>query len=139
MIGTMTETRQILTDDPPPARPPRVGLRCTRCRERLPHRLLDSRSARGWNRLLGLVSEPLTWLALLTASVFLQLLSARNIVIMVAGPLLALHVLSLRCPNCGKWIRNTTLQRWKRGLCPRCGYNMTGNISGRCPECGDQS
>ncbi|HKQ47296.1 MAG TPA: hypothetical protein VJZ71_04400 [Phycisphaerae bacterium] len=21
-------------------------------------------------------------------------------------------------------------------LCPRCGYNLTGNTSGRCPECG---
>ena len=22
------------------------------------------------------------------------------------------------------------------GLCPRCGYNLTGNVSGVCPECG---
>ncbi len=22
------------------------------------------------------------------------------------------------------------------GHCPRCGYNLTGNVSGRCPECG---
>lgn len=22
------------------------------------------------------------------------------------------------------------------GLCPRCAYNLTGNSSGRCPECG---
>ncbi len=21
-------------------------------------------------------------------------------------------------------------------LCPRCGYNLTGNVSGICPECG---
>lgn len=28
--------------------------------------------------------------------------------------------------------------RWrrKRGICVRCGYNLTGNISGVCPECG---
>jgi hypothetical protein len=26
--------------------------------------------------------------------------------------------------------------RRKRGLCVRCGYNLTGNVSGRCPECG---
>ncbi len=24
----------------------------------------------------------------------------------------------------------------KPGHCPRCGYNLTGNITGRCPECG---
>jgi hypothetical protein len=32
------------------------------------------------------------------------------------------------------------LRRWRRrrkGLCLKCGYNLTGNTSGRCPECGD--
>jgi hypothetical protein len=31
------------------------------------------------------------------------------------------------------------LRRWRRrdtGLCRRCGYNLTANVSGRCPECG---
>ena len=31
------------------------------------------------------------------------------------------------------------LRRWRRcrkGLCPDCGYNLTGNESGVCPECG---
>jgi hypothetical protein len=31
------------------------------------------------------------------------------------------------------------LRRWRRrdpGLCRRCGYNLTANTSGRCPECG---
>ncbi|MCG8403591.1 MAG: YcxB family protein [Phycisphaerales bacterium] len=23
------------------------------------------------------------------------------------------------------------------GLCKKCGYNLTGNVSGRCPECGE--
>ncbi|UCC29748.1 MAG: hypothetical protein JSU86_16275 [Phycisphaerales bacterium] len=30
-------------------------------------------------------------------------------------------------------------RRWRRrrlGLCFRCGYNLTGNVSGVCPECG---
>lgn len=31
--------------------------------------------------------------------------------------------------------------RWQEcdhegGICDRCGYNLTGNTSGRCPECG---
>lgn len=31
-------------------------------------------------------------------------------------------------------------RRWRRrrrGLCVKCGYNLTGNKSGRCPECGE--
>src|SRR5262249_38639865 len=36
----------------------------------------------------------------------------------------------------------TTLLWWcerrpvRPGHCPRCGYNLTGNESGKCPECG---
>ena len=26
--------------------------------------------------------------------------------------------------------------RYPRGHCKHCGYNLTGNVSGRCPECG---
>lgn len=28
--------------------------------------------------------------------------------------------------------------RRKRGLCVKCGYNLTGNVSGICPECGER-
>ena len=28
-------------------------------------------------------------------------------------------------------------RRRKKGLCLKCGYNLTGNISGICPECGE--
>ncbi len=31
---------------------------------------------------------------------------------------------------------------WRRvlatGVCRKCGYNLTGNVSGRCPECGEE-
>ena len=27
--------------------------------------------------------------------------------------------------------------RRKRGLCAHCGYELTGNVSGQCPECGE--
>ena len=29
-------------------------------------------------------------------------------------------------------------RRRKRGLCLTCGYNLTGNVSGVCPECGEK-
>ena len=31
-------------------------------------------------------------------------------------------------------------RQWREhGLCPACGYNLTGNTSGVCPECGAQA
>jgi hypothetical protein len=35
------------------------------------------------------------------------------------------------------WISPTLVSRQMSAeLCTRCGYNLTGNVSGRCPECG---
>ena len=34
------------------------------------------------------------------------------------------------------WLRD---RRHPRGHCQRCGYNLTGNVSGRCPECGHKA
>jgi len=33
------------------------------------------------------------------------------------------------------WYRRRGARR-RNGLCVECGYNLTGNISGACPECG---
>ena len=30
------------------------------------------------------------------------------------------------------------LRRRKKGLCLKCGYDLTGNTSGACPECGER-
>ena len=37
-------------------------------------------------------------------------------------------------------VRGPVRQIWRRtrGLCEECGYNLCGNRSGRCPECGDR-
>jgi hypothetical protein len=39
----------------------------------------------------------------------------------------------------GRWIyrRRAERRRRQRGRCPRCFYNLTGNVSGVCPECGN--
>ena len=29
-------------------------------------------------------------------------------------------------------------RRRKKGLCIKCGYDLTGNVSGICPECGEK-
>ena len=38
-----------------------------------------------------------------------------------------------------RWDRPHELRRQRRamGLCVRCGYDLTGNVSGVCPECGN--
>ena len=33
--------------------------------------------------------------------------------------------------------RRVRHHRQKAGKCPACGYDLTGNVSGVCPECGD--
>jgi hypothetical protein len=35
-----------------------------------------------------------------------------------------------------EWPARQSLARRKSGLCPRCGYDLRGNVSGVCPECG---
>jgi hypothetical protein len=39
-------------------------------------------------------------------------------------------------PTAFLWYRN---RRFPAGCCPRCGYDLTANESGRCPECGESS
>jgi len=36
-------------------------------------------------------------------------------------------------PTAFLWWRD---RRYPRGHCQYCGYDLTGNVSGRCPECG---
>ncbi len=43
--------------------------------------------------------------------------------------LLALLVLRFRSWQVGK--------HYPLGHCQKCGYNLTGNVSGKCPECGE--
>ncbi|HEY3241813.1 MAG TPA: hypothetical protein VGM03_00550 [Phycisphaerae bacterium] len=44
-----------------------------------------------------------------------------------------LPVLILVAPTLWLWVRD---RRPKPGHCQRCGYDLTGNTSGVCPECG---
>ncbi len=37
-------------------------------------------------------------------------------------------------PTAVLWYRD---RRIPPGFCQNCGYNLTGNVSGRCPECGE--
>lgn len=45
-----------------------------------------------------------------------------------------LLLLPIALPTAVLWWRDR--RRFPAGHCTRCGYNLTGNVSGRCPECG---
>lgn len=51
--------------------------------------------------------------------------------------LLVWHVyFSRRCPRCEQWQSYRAVRRWRQGRCVACGYDLTGNASGKCSECG---
>ena len=38
-------------------------------------------------------------------------------------------------PTAVPWWRRRP--RFRAGLCQKCGYDLTANVNGRCPECGE--
>ena len=55
-----------------------------------------------------------------------------------AGPLpvaawLIVFLAAIAAPNALLWY---LLRRYPPGHCPRCGYDLIGNTTGICPECG---
>ena len=54
----------------------------------------------------------------------------------VSVPLAAVALLSSALPVRHWWRRRAPRLRRASGLCPACGYDLTGNASGTCPECG---
>ena len=61
----------------------------------------------------------------------------RRVIEIVVWPLFVLFSL---CPTTA-FVRGP-VRRWRRrrkGLCIPCGYDLTGNVSGVCPECGSKA
>ncbi len=63
---------------------------------------------------------------------------SKNRIVLTAAPSILLIILLVTYPAYafvrGPWRRH---RRRKRGLCVACGYDLTGNESGRCSECGE--
>ena len=53
----------------------------------------------------------------------------RGIALPIWAPLLLMTVLTASVGWLGR-------ARYREGYCRKCGYDLTGNVSGRCPECG---
>ena len=65
---------------------------------------------------------------------------AKSMAVAVAVGIAALYsVEAVRyCVGVLEWLPGH--ERWARarkGLCAKCGYDLSGNVSGRCPECGE--
>ena len=52
----------------------------------------------------------------------------------IGAPLWAVF-LALAFPTALMWYHDR--RRFPAHCCRKCGYDLTGNISGRCPECGE--
>lgn len=55
---------------------------------------------------------------------------------MLYAPIWMLLLLTLPYPIMNLVRGYRPYSRHKKGLCRQCGYDLTGNVSGRCPECG---
>ncbi len=89
---------------------------------------------------LGVVFCGVHALAVLLLLGLVALLDAANVINLfeyLLGPLLVLFFMA---PLFGLWCSGLWIRRHNRRVaypfCPSCLYNLTGNNSGRCPECG---
>ena len=73
--------------------------------------------------LYGAGTPALTWVEMLIAGIwfFLVLLAVYPVTFLLSTP------------------RRRRRQRMEQGLCVRCGYDLRGSESSRCPECGDEA
>lgn len=56
----------------------------------------------------------------------------------LASPLEAPHPVLFLLLTCFPWLREVEVLRTKDVRCSQCGYNLVGNASGVCPECGTE-
>ena len=56
--------------------------------------------------------------------------------VLSAGPLGESISLKKKCLNCGSIFCDQGPMPTRTGHCTKCGYNLTGNTTGVCPECG---
>lgn len=65
------------------------------------------------------------------------ILNSRDLAV-ISIPLWTLIALFATPPALVLWRARLRRLRIKAGRCPRCGYDLAGNVTGVCPECGDR-
>ena len=118
------------TDFPP-------GEPCVHCGKLVPPPVKEDADGKGWFAVLWPGGETLAWLIVLgSASLLLLGVCAGAVVLIVVALVIWRVYFPRRCPWCRQWQSAQAVKRWKRGRCVTCGYDLTGNVSGVCPECG---
>ena len=78
---------------------------------------------------------PLDWLIYLFASIFATVITIGLFGIFSFPDVDILPVVR-KCRGCGELFARGKARGKDTRSCRRCDYNLTGNISGTCPECG---
>lgn len=92
-----------------------------------------------WRYVLAVVLMSSTWLAPMHVLDVGGFEGATLIIALIYAVLAtALGLLCIVGPNVGEYARLQHRLRWAtESMCSVCGYDLTGNMSGVCPECGE--
>jgi len=85
-------------------------------------------------------NHPIIWdtRARFFAAIELLLLPLHAYLAIVAGDTFSLDLYRRKCRRCGQIFVGPRKEPPNFDACPKGGYNLTGNVSGRCSECGWQ-
>jgi hypothetical protein len=85
------------------------------------------------------ISYALLWMVAGGVGVVRFGLPAFPVSISVVAVLLISVAVAVYKPARLDWEKSKAIARAEEGLCWRCGYDLTGNVSGVCPECGTRT
>jgi hypothetical protein len=113
---------------------------CVHCGKVLPPPMREDADAAGWSMALWPIGEAFAWLIALGvvtgASLWALGSCAAAIVFIIMALVIWRVYFPRRCPWCRQWQSARAVRRWRQGRCVACGYDLTGNVSNQCPECG---
>jgi hypothetical protein len=74
----------------------------------------------------------------LSVAIWLVVVAASLLGVIPGGfmPLALFVLIGVACFVLFEWPARQARARRLSGLCPKCGYDLRGNVSGVCPECG---
>ncbi len=90
--------------------------------------------ANNFGFLVGALISALLGLALIV--VILWPPQSLLLILLVLTPLIGVAFYTASWWLHARRLNTASIQRMRHGQCPKCEYDLTGNVSGICPECG---